>query len=337
MTKHPRTSGQRRSAASTSEVPVVTVSADSATSHTTPLSNIERRREERRQQIAVSTLLVPSERDPVDAAGFGTYTALHRESIQDVIDDLRANRANAAIISVGRVAGQNWASVSSIVRGFAGVPVLGLVLHADDDVLIEGTRALGELGVSNVVDGRRCAGWNRLRASLDAEVILDPARHAAMAAIEAELGEATSGCKRFLLETFESSTGRVNDIATRLSVVPSTLTSRFQRAHLPSPKQYLRYARLVRAAFLGEARGRSCSEIADQLNASSPQSFGRSVRLLMKMSLVQFRYSFKGDAMIRIYLREMITPHREVLRTFDPITANSEQDRPSTLSSLPIT
>ena len=182
---------------------------------------------------------------------------------------------------------------------------------------------------------RRCSGWNRLRESLVAEVILDAARHGAMAAIEAELGDATSGWKRFLLETFESSTCRVNDIATRLNVVPSTLTSRVQRAHLPSPKQYLRYARLVRAAFLGEARGRSCTEIAHQLNASSPQSFGRSVRLLMKMSLVQFRYSFKGDAMIRIYVREMITPHREILRTFDPTTFNGEQDRPSTMPSPP--
>ena len=335
MTRSPRRSAQYHSPASSAEVALCDVPADTETNGTTPLSSLERRRTGRRQQFAVSTWLIPSERDSVDAAGFGTYTALHRETMQDVAADLHSNRASAAIISAGRVADQNAPLVSSIVHGFAGIPVLGLVLHADGDALIEGARALGELGVTEVVDGRRCSGWNRLRASLDAEVILDPARRAAMIAIEAELGDATIGCKRFLLETFASTTAKVNDLASRLNVVPSTLMSRFQRARLPSPKQYLRYARLVRAAFLGEARGRSCSEIAHQVNASSPQSFGRSVRLLMRMSVVQFRYSFNGDAMVRIYLRDMITPHREILRSFDPIILTGERNRGLTLPSQP--
>ena len=330
MTERKRRLAKHHSRASNSEHPAFEVQVDSVTNGTTtPLSSIERRHAGHRQQFAVSTWLIPSERDSVDAAGFGTYTALHRESMQDVVADLRSNRASAAIISAGRIADQSMPLVSSIVRGFAGTPVLGLVLHADEDNLIEGARTLGELGVTDVVDGRRCSGWNRLRASLDAEVILDPARRAAMAAVEGELGDATSGCKRFLLETFESTTAKVNDLATRLKVVPSTLMSRFQRAQLPSPKQYLRYARLVRAAFLGQARGRSCSEIADQVNASSPQSFGRSVRQLMNMSMVQFRYSFNGDAMVRIFLRDMITPHRKILRTFDPTISAVERNRSS--------
>ena len=335
MTNRPRRSAQCHSPASSVEVTPHEVPADSESNGTTTLSSIERRRAGRRQQFAVSTWLIPSERDSVDAAGFGTYTALHRESMQDVAADLRSNRASAAIISAGRVADQNAPLVSSIVRGFAGSPVLGLVLHAEGDALIEGARALGELGVTEVVDGRRCSGWNRLRASLDAEVILDPARRTAMIAIEAELGDAPIGCKRFLLETFASTTARVNDLAAHLKVVPSTLMSRFQRARLPSPKQYLRYARLVRAAFLGEARGRSCTEIAHLVNASSPQSFGRSVRLVMRMSVVQFRYSFKGDAMVRIYMRDMIMPHREILRTFDPIISTCERNRELTLPSQP--
>ena len=331
MTDRRRRSAKQSACASSGKHPGVDALADSARNGTTPLIRIERRRAGRQQQFAVSTWLIPSERDSVDAAGFGTYTALHRESMQDVVADLRANRASAVIISAGRIADDSAPLVLSIVRGFAGIRVLGLVLHADGDNLIEGARALGQVGVTEVVDGRRCSGWNRLRASLDAEVILDPARRAAMAAIEVELGDATTGCKRFLLETFESTTARVNDIATRLNVMPSTLTSRFQRAQLPSPKQYLRYARLVRAAFLGEARSRSCSEIAHQVHASSPQSFGRSVRLLMRMSLVQFRYSFNGDAMVRLYLRDMITPHREALRTFDPTNFAVERNR-----SLPL-
>lgn len=315
MTDRPRRSNQH------CQPPIETHSAFTvpvdAASNGVSLTSIERRKVERSQQFAVSTWLMLSERDSVDAAGFGTYTALHRESMVDVIADLRANRASAAIVSAARVANRSEPLISTVVRGFTGIPVLGLVLHVDDD-LIEGARVLGELGVTRVVDGRRCSGWNQLRVYLDSSVIVDPARRAAILAIDTELGDATTGCKRFLLETFEPTAARANELAARLHLVPSTLMSRFQRAKLPSPKQYLRYARLVRAAFLGEAHGRSCSDIANLVNASSPQSFGRSVRHLMGMTPVQFRYTFKGDAMLRVYVREMITPHRNILRTFDP-------------------
>jgi hypothetical protein len=43
---------------------------------------------------------MPSERLRVDAAGEGLYTALHRDSIDDVIRDVKEQRASAVLVSV---------------------------------------------------------------------------------------------------------------------------------------------------------------------------------------------------------------------------------------------
>jgi len=50
----------------------------------------------------VTTILTPAERIRVDAAGDGLYTALHRDSVDDVIRDLKEKRAAAVLVSVAR-------------------------------------------------------------------------------------------------------------------------------------------------------------------------------------------------------------------------------------------
>jgi AraC-like DNA-binding protein len=121
--------------------------------------------------------------------------------------------------------------------------------------------------------------------------------------------------------------------------VPSTLMSRFFRAELPSPKRYVAYARLVWAAHLGESPAMSIAAIADRLNASSPQSFHRTVRTLMATSAAEFRCAFNGARMLERFRAELVTPYRDTLRRFDPLadtigvvrprstTRNAEQGR----------
>jgi len=77
----------------------------------------------------------------------------------------------------------------------------------------------------------------------------------------------------------------VRRLSAALHVLPSTLMSRFFRAGLPAPKRYLAMARLVRAAHLFESRGFSVANVANHLDYSSPQSFGRHVRVLMARRL----------------------------------------------------
>jgi hypothetical protein len=94
--------------------------------------------------------------------------------------------------------------------------------------------------------------------------------------------------------------------------------SRFFRAELPPPKRYLALARLIRAAKLFENPGLSVASVANYLDYSSPQSFGRHVRTTMKMSPVQFREGYDGSGMLLYFREQLILPYVDVLRSFRP-------------------
>jgi AraC-like DNA-binding protein len=108
-------------------------------------------------------------------------------------------------------------------------------------------------------------------------------------------------------------------LARRLDVLPSTLMSRFFRAKLPAPKQYLAGARLIRAARLFENPGFSVANVANHLEYSSPQSFGRHVRMFMGLTAVQFRERYDGEGMIQYFRESLIHPHLARLRELRPL------------------
>jgi AraC-like DNA-binding protein len=94
--------------------------------------------------------------------------------------------------------------------------------------------------------------------------------------------------------------------------------SRFFRAKLPPPKMYLSLARLIRAAKLFENPGLSVASVANYLDYSSPQSFGRHVRTVMHMSPVTFRETYDGAGMLQHFRAQLILPYAEVLCSFCP-------------------
>ena len=48
-----------------------------------------------RHPLPVATMLTPNERLRVDAAGEGSYQALHRDSVAELVQDLKSNRVSA--------------------------------------------------------------------------------------------------------------------------------------------------------------------------------------------------------------------------------------------------
>src|SRR5688572_9858481 len=90
------------------------------------------------------------------------------------------------------------------------------------------------------------------------------------------------------------------------------------RAGLPSPKQYLALAKLVRAAYLGEVAGLSIRAISERLLLSSPQSYCRTVRHMTGMSAGEFRRALNGAAALERFTEGLIRPYRTILRSFDP-------------------
>ncbi|HWE40993.1 MAG TPA: helix-turn-helix domain-containing protein [Gemmatimonadaceae bacterium] len=267
---------------------------------------------------AVATMLDPAERARVDAAGVGVYRALHHDSLDDVFRDLRERPIGAVLVSVCRCADHDAAKIARLVREFPRVPAVALLTQLGQQTP-RAVLALGRSGIRSIVDVRQPTGWRELRAVL-AEGRSDDIQRLALARIAEDLPNAHADCQQFFELVFRPrSIGTVRTLARALGVVPSTLMSRFFRARLPAPKRYLATARLVRAARLLENPGLSVASVANHLDYSSPQSFGRHVRTMMQLSAVEFRERYDGEGMLRRFREELVIPHATVLRAFSPL------------------
>lgn len=286
----------------------------------------------------VATILEPAERTRVDAIGAGLYRALHRNSVNEVMRDLKERRISAVLVSVARCVKEEPLHVAAVLREFPRVPTVAL-LSGGLDATAEAVLTLGNCGVRTLVDVRRPAGWNRLRAVLGLEATNDVTRSVA-ATLRQDLVGVPEDCWRFFEALFDPDchVANVRQLSRRLNVLPSTLMSRFFRARLPAPKRYLAFARLIRAARLFENPGLSVADVANHLDYSSPQSFGRHVRTLMRMTAGQFRRSYDGDGMLRRFRDELVLPNLTRLRQLHPLTVRpGAQHLPITRVGAPMT
>jgi AraC-like DNA-binding protein len=266
----------------------------------------------------VSTILTPLERSRVDAAAQGLCDALHRESLEEVLRDLRDQKAGLVLISVSRYGMQSPARVAAMVREFPRIPAVALLTETQSSTP-HATLALGQLGIRTLVDARIPAGWQTLRNLLASQGAVDLQR-SALAQLALDLPNVPKDCWRFFELLFDSSPriSTVRQLARQLNILPSTLMSRFFRAQLPAPKRYLSFARLIRAARLFENPGLSVARVSNHLDYSSPQSFGRHVRTMMNMSPVKFRTTYDGQGMLQLFRTELVLPYVGTLSTFRP-------------------
>ena len=268
----------------------------------------------------VATVLLPFERPRVDAAGEGLYRTLHRDSLDDAMHDLKTHQARAVVISVACCGGPSASKVAQLVREFPRVPAVALLTEMDAstprDVLY-----LGQSGLRTLIDVRTAGGWRELREALVSERGSGIER-LALGQLALDLAGVPPDCWRFFEALFSAGSRitTVRTLAGHLHVLPSTLMSRFFRARLPAPKQYLATARLVRAAHLFENPGLSVASVANVLDYSSPQSFGRHVRTMLGVTAVDFRKRYSGQMMLDHFRGELITPYLTILRVFAPLT-----------------
>lgn len=268
--------------------------------------------------MPVSTVLTLSERAYVDAAAQGLYCALHRDSLDEVIADLRERRAGAVLVSIVKYGLHSSARMAAMVREFPRVPAMALLTEIQYTTP-QSVLALGQLGVRILIDARQPSGWQALRDILSAERSSDLQR-TALGHLSGDLTGAPNDCWRFfeLLFSHTPQIHTVRQLSRQLCILPSTLMSRFFRAQLPPPKRYLALARLIRAAKLFENPGLSVASVANYLDYSSPQSFGRHVRTTMKMSPVRFREGYDGAGMLLYFREQLILPYVGILRSFRP-------------------
>lgn len=270
--------------------------------------------------VPITTILTPNERTRVDAAGEGSYEAVHRDSVAEIVEDLKTNRVNAVVVSVARCDPRARSRVAALVREFPRIPTVALLSDVDRTTP-HAMLSLGSTGVRQLVDVRGADGWHELRSYLLAARGEEIQRQA-LAQLALDLAGAPQDCWRFFEVLFLAPPGvsTVRKLANRLDVLPSTLMSRFFRAQLPAPKRYLAAARLVRAARLFENPGFSVANVANHLDYSSPQSFGRHIRMVMGLTAVQFRDRYDGEGMIEHFRKTLVQPHLGRLRELRPLS-----------------
>lgn len=271
---------------------------------------------------AITTMLTRDEQLRVDAAGSGVFAATHRDSVDDVLRDLRQCRARAVVLSTAFCRDHLDATrVARVVREFPQVPTVALISQLDRGTA-RAVLTLGQCGIRTLVDVREPTGWRELRSLLAREQSSD-LQQVAIGQVLGELPGVRPGTRRFVEVLFQvaARAGELADIAGGLQVLPSTMMSRFFRAELPPPRRLLAYARLVFAARLFENPGLSISRVAAQLDYSSAQSFGRHLRHVLGFTAQQFRDRYDGRGMLQRMRDDLIVPYRARWLAFDPMAS----------------
>lgn len=275
-----------------------------------------------RRPPTIAAVLLPSERPKVEAAGHGSFTLLYRDTVPEAVRAVRERPVDGILLSVHRCPPQAVPAVRRLVQDFPGIPTVALV-STHDAASSETLLHLGATGLRQVVDVTAPTGWQHLRRVMAAPVTRAVAR--IQGPIIHALGRAPADVRFFfeLLVRLAPEITTVRTLCRSASVRPSTLMSRFSRAGLPSPKAYLAGVRLLHAAHLLEAPGRSIADVAYRMEYSSPQSFGRHVRAMLGITSLEFRRRFPFPAALARFLERMIVPYEGIWPVFHPLEPGS--------------
>ncbi|HEX9693041.1 MAG TPA: helix-turn-helix domain-containing protein [Gemmatimonadales bacterium] len=273
------------------------------------------------QSAAVATIVLPHTQARLDAAiGSGCKT-YHVRSVSEAIRCVRERPVRAVLVSPHAVPSEQLPELAKLVRSFPNVSTLAVMASREDLSAPQTLLDLGAHGVRGVIDLRDRDGWHRLRAVVSSPTSAAGAR--ILQHLVPALGpQATVECRRLFEYLVRVAPGvkTVRELSRLLGSPPSTFMSRFLRARLPSPKQYLVGIRLAYAAELLEAPGRSIADAAYALEFSSPQSFGRHVRSTLGVCATEFRRHYGFARVVREFGEALIFPYRSTFGSFRPFT-----------------
>jgi AraC-like DNA-binding protein len=271
----------------------------------------------RATNATVITIVDSAMRSVLETASAELFTCVHASTATDGLMAVRTHGARAVLLSPCVVAGDTDVAMRRLVQGCLCVSVVAVLgdewATAHQDLL-----RLGACGVRRVANLAEREGWNRLRALL-AEACDDTTAVIA-SRIEAALTFASEEARQLLVRLVLAAPGTatVRALSQSLGVHWSTITSQFFRAGLPSPKKYLAMTRLLFAAAYFEMDGVSIVAAASRLGFSSPQAFGRHVRLVMGLTAGEFRTHFTFEEAMKHYVDRLIAPYPEALVSFHP-------------------
>jgi AraC-like DNA-binding protein len=268
----------------------------------------------------VATLLAPGERPRFTLAAQGAFITRHAATLHELATHLRGEPVAALLLSVSHIDTTQLPQLTRLLRAFPRIPKVAVLLDPPPH-LHSALLTMGHLGARALVDVRTTSGWRDLRRVISRTDTRGIEALATERLNQALPDDTPDEARSVLGSLFHLPTHvtTVREVANGLGVGATTFTSRFARAQLPPPRDYLAYARLVRVAHLLENPGCSISQAAHRLEYSSPQSFSRHLRFVLGISAANFRREYTASAMLDRFVRDLLTPYREQLRTFHPL------------------
>lgn len=271
----------------------------------------------RRYSADVVTVVDASLQGRLDLALDEVARPVHLASVSAALSVVRERPVRAVLLGQESMTTRSGPAVGKLAVTCGGtlIAVVGGWTPNLSDTLL----AFGRYGVRDAVDVSSRDGLSRLR-DLVTHAEWELANRVAKA-LEPSLQEASVEMRFFVNYLVRTApfAGSARTLAAGLRVSHSSLNSRFFRAGLPSPKQYLTYIRLLFAAALLEQPIISAAQAARRLNYSSPQSFMRHVRDQLGVSAGEFRERYSFDALAHHVAFHTLSRHKETIRWFRPL------------------
>jgi AraC-like DNA-binding protein len=265
----------------------------------------------------IVTLIDPGLRSRLALALDTAVPPYHARSVGEALAVVRERPVQAVLLGQSSLSPESLPAVGKLAGACAGLLILvmaGSVAQPSDTLL-----TLGRYGVRDVVDVSTREGLVRLR-SLVGQPEWELARRI-ISAFRAPLDAATNEMREYLTKLIQwaPTMPASRRIAAAMGVRDSSFNSRFFRAGLPSPKQYLATIRLLFAAGVLENRSLSIADTANRLNYSSPQSFIRHLRTMLGMHGKEFREKCPFDALSAHARFRLLETHAHTLKWFRPL------------------
>jgi AraC-like DNA-binding protein len=186
---------------------------------------------------------------------------------------------------------------------------------------------LGAAGVRRCIDVSTRDAWPRLREMMSHSEGKTAAT--ILRRVVDEIAEMTPDLRHFLEVLIYGAprASTIRALAPAVGVRVTTLVSRFVRAGLPTPKQYLVATRLVYVAAMFDEERMTVGAVAYRLRYASPQSLGRHLRLELGITPSEFRARYPFNVWLDRYIATVVSPFVAILRTFDPVRGTAHSKR----------
>jgi hypothetical protein len=273
----------------------------------------------------VLTVVDSALRSKIDLALGASASPLHLNSVAEASRASRNSYVSTFLISPALVRSADDRFIRDLLSRCATCSIVAMVNEVGSDVASD-LLHLGALGVHHVVCIAHPSAWNALREKISSTG--NAVTAGLVKAVSASLFDSSAQAQRLFVSMAQRSpySSTVQHFSNAVGVWPSTLTSRFHRAGIPSLKLYLSMFRLLHVTGVLAENKLSVATASHMLQYSSPQSLSRHVQLTLGMSVRSLRTEVGFRTLLGYVLENLFAPYRNELACFQPFGSHMLTD-----------